>query len=281
MGMLPESPDGGSPAPTKSRKKKARKKVEPRGDKFAKRSILKNITLPSRGLLYGEDCPDGKVQVAAFTTREEKVFAAQGMNADDKITYALKNCVDAGSLTVEDMLVGDSLFCLFWIRAISYSTSYGWEVQCSSCRRMYRKEIRLPHDLELTEAPDSYEEPYYVDLPHNGDRLGLRVFRRRDEAWIEREVSKATRKRAQLGDPSYMLRLGRHIVTINDEEVGGIMRAAEYSQNLEGPDSLAFRNAIDQNTYGYELEAPADCVHCGYAHSIDVPVTGEFFRPQS
>ena len=92
MGMLPAGSTEGSTSKKTKKTKKAKKVVEPKSEKFAGRSILKDITLPSRGLLYGEECPDGKIQVAAFTTREEKLFASQGMGAEDKVTHALKNC---------------------------------------------------------------------------------------------------------------------------------------------------------------------------------------------
>jgi hypothetical protein len=249
-------------------------------DKFEGRTLIRTLTLPSRGLLYGDQVPNGQVRVAAFTTREEKVFAGAGEGSDQKIDIILRNCVDSGSLPPDELLVGDSLFCLFWVRQLSYGPTYGFQVSCGDCRRKFHKDITLPDSLTLTQAPDDYREPIRLTLPVRQDALELRLFRRKDETEIAQEVAKLVRDHAQVGDPTYFLRLGRHIVSVNGEAFGSPLRASEYVQKLEGPDSLALRNAIDLNGYGYELDLEIRCPLCGSDNDQTLPISAEFFRPR-
>ena len=250
-------------------------------DKFAGRTLVRQVTLPSKGKLYPDST--GVVKVAAVTTRQEKILAGSGNSAAAKLDMVLEQCIDTGGLATSDLLLADRLLCLFHIRSLSYGDKYGFMIKCPSCGKNNRHEVDLINDIPLTEADDNFVEPFPVTLPHSGQRLGLRIFRGKDEsavaAWVEKHGQNAN---PDDGDVAYFYRLARHISTINDKQIPiGSSEAMELVQKLEGPDSLALRNAIDKTSIGYQMVLNLRCKACGSEDEVSLPFSVEFFRPKS
>lgn len=250
-------------------------------DKFEKRTLIRKLTLPSQGKLY-PDLPTGEVRIATISSREDKIFAGSGNSAAAKLDLVLDRCIDAGPLSPDDLLLADRLFCLFHIRSLSYGDKYSFEIRCGECSRKRIVSVDLLTDLKVTNAPDDLKEPYEVTLPHSGRRLGLRFFRGRDEKEIAKFVERSAGAPAEEGDPAYFYRMSRHIASIDGHAViPGSIETLEIVQNLEGPDAMAFRNALDKTPFGFDLTFPTTCPACNETAEVGVPFSIEFFRPKS
>lgn len=248
------------------------------------RSLVEEVTLPSRGVRYGGKLPGGLVRVGGITLKEEKILAGNAANPERKVNLILQNCVDLGpSMTHAELLVSDRQYLLFKVRQISYGPLYGWQHQCGGCKKSFRVEIDL-RNFAAKVLEDTDVEPFYVDLPIRGHRLGLRTLRGSDEEAISQFIG-AMGDKANLdsdGDPSYYHRLAMSIESVDGEPMKALANAVKYLTNpqLESADSFTIRDAIDQNDCGLEMKMAITCAYCGN-HEADagIPLSAEFFRP--
>lgn len=254
--------------------------------KFEKRKLVREVQLPSHGMFYDAlRASGGVVRVAALTTLEEQIFSGSGNTPQSKMDMILERCVDSGTLTPKEMLLGDRLFCLMHIRSLSYGDRYNFEFQCGKCGAQSRRELDLLKDIPLVEADEKFSEPYEITLPISGTRVGLRYFRGSDEAKISAYSDRESKKGnalAALGDVAYVYRLARHVALIDGKPPEFEADALRLVERLEGPDSRIFREAVDTHVIGFTMSTSIRCSSCGFEHDdVGVPMTGEFFRPKS
>lgn len=251
-------------------------------DKFQGRTMVRKVTLPSKGKLY-PSLPTGEVRIAAVSSREQKLFSGSGNTLAAKLDLVLERLIDSGTLPANELLLADRLFCLFHIRSLSFGNTYDFKTQCPSCRKWIVLKIDLMHDFTLSEADDKFGEPFEVTLPHSGHRLGLRHLRVKDEKAIDAYVEKnSVNVGPEAGDVGYFYRLARHIVTVDGQDVPlGGSEAVELVQTLEGPDDPALSRAIDQHNIGYDMVTHATCGFCANQWEVWMPFSVEFFRPKS
>lgn len=248
-----------------------------------KRTLTKVVTLPSLGAFYEGKIPGGEIKIASFTTREEKIFSGAGGGHESKLTQVFQNCVEfPDKFNPKDLVLPDRLFLLIQIRGLSYGNAYSFQHKCEQCSVQARHDKNLLDDFPYTEATEEYQEPYNITLPHSGKKLGLRLLRGFDEAALAKHVAMVQQKvGVQSGDPAYTLRLAKHIETVDDEQPESRFAIQTMVDNLEGPDSLALRDAIDDMNFGYDLQIDVECPSCGFFHDeVTLPFGAEFFRPR-
>lgn len=173
------------------------------------------VTLPSKGLLYDGKLPDGNVEVAAITGREEKLIAGATGDVSELIDGLLNRLMLTRSVRPGELLLTDRLFILFNIRANSYGPRYGWQVTCRGCRRLFRHELKIPGDLEIIELPDGAAEPFEVALPVSGAKIGFRLLRGEDEMEVTRYLDAQVKKGRvgpQWGDHAYTFRMALQLI---------------------------------------------------------------------
>lgn len=255
-------------------------------DKFANRSLVKTVTLPSRGFLYGGQLPDGKVRIASLTTMEEKIMVGVESTADQRIEELLVRCTDLGPMSTKQLIVEDRAFLLFQIRAITFGPEYGFPFQCPACRRSHRVEMNIDQEtVRVLEESDT--EPFEVALPICDKKVGVRLLRGHDEIEIRNHASKVFSKRekasGESGDPAYHYRLAKQLVWIeNEDNVPVHSVKMKFVQELCGADSFIFRKAVQDFSPGYSMEKDVVCPHCGHEEGeFGVPMSNEFFSPLS
>jgi hypothetical protein len=182
------------------------------------------VQVPSKGLLYGNKLPDGLVEVAALTAREEKLIAGAVGDVHEMIDALLGRCMLTKTISPQEMLLSDRLFILFNIRANSYGPKYGWETTCRSCRQPFRHTMDIPGDVEVAWLTDESEEPFEVALPISGHKVGFRLLRGFDEQKVVKYVQLQARRGkvgGGWGDPAYSYRVALQIMEITP---GGLDR---------------------------------------------------------
>ncbi len=244
--------------------------------------IVEIIELPSRGLLYGEALPDGKVELRPMKTSDEKLLAGGGANRIALIDTLIKRCLKTDAVPYNKLLSGDKTFLLFALRSISYGTYYEFKLACSSCSEQFIHGMDVPSDFEIRVLTEEDEEFFSVELPMKKKTVVLRRLLVEDEAgivkFLKREKIRSGRKAE--GDPAYQMRMALSIVSIDDEEVK-LKDAIDFVEDLYGKDSLAIRNSIEDNDCGVDIMLNLDCPHCGNPIETMMPFTTEFFRPKS
>jgi hypothetical protein len=241
-------------------------------------SYLEEVQLPSRGYFYEGRIPDGVVSISPMGTKEEKLFASGGGRGKilDKIFDA---CISLpSSITHQELVGGDRLFLLLKLRSVSYGNKYSYPYRCRECKESFRGEVNLDK-LELREAKEGSGWTFEALLPLLGKTLTLRFLTGEDENKVEK-YKKNLKSHGMTEGDEYIYRLARRVVAVDGEEVG-IREAMELVESLRGLDSMAVRDAIDDNDVGPILELDPECPHCGFVNGpVIMPFDTEFFRPR-
>lgn len=238
--------------------------------------------VPSQGHLYPEGkFPGGSVVMAPMSVGEEKILQQAGKDKMELVDTLIQRCLLKCPVPYEDLLIPDMFYLLLVIRNITYGADYQFRVECDGCGTEYMKRVTLPSGLEMKCLDETDEgEPWEVVLPDREDRVGFRMLRVKDEAEIRRYARKAYGQSHQVGDPSYVYRLSKHIVTINGQPADPLKRL-NYVETMYGRDSLTLRNAIESKDFGVKLMLNLDCPHCGKSDRTKMPFDKEFFRPSN
>jgi hypothetical protein len=263
---------------------------------------FREITLPSKGVLYEGKLPDGRIKVKIWDTIIEELFIQGGGTPNSLITDVLDRSIidlpwQSGS---RELLSGDRYYAFFMLRAESYGASYGFPMRCDSCRKQWREDIDLKKDLDLIELPDDAVEPFELKLPYSESTLHFRLLRGYDEQEIEAHVERINKTRLKGGslrtrggrviremegetrknvDPSHRFRLARQIVAVDGKELE-FDDALDFVSTLKAPDSLALRQAIDTTAPGIDMRLLVDCKWCGFENETVLPFTSEFLNPR-
>ncbi len=234
---------------------------------------------PSRGYRYGGAHEGGRFHMRMMTTEDEELMAGAAKHSREHlIDELLRRCWIRPEIAYEQLLLADKFYMLFFLRAISLSPKYKFEIQCSGCQLKFEHEVQIPEGLEKRELEPGDAEPFYADLPILETRVGLRLLRVEDEVMIRRQADRAYAKSLVRGDPAYSLRLAAHVVTVGGKEVDA-PTARNFVRKLTSRDSVAIRNAIDKNDIGISLKINATCRKCGEEVVTTLPFTDQFFRP--
>lgn len=240
---------------------------------------LHEVVLPSKGVLYGDKLPGGKVVVRPFSTVEEEIIAGPG-GRGNMMYELISRCIDKpskGKMVFGDYLIGDVVFLFMMIRVHTYGPEYSFEHPCMHCGKNFAVHVKMPDELGVYVLEDGFEEPFFVDLPVSKQRVGLRLLRVRDEKEIESYVESY---QGPSKNPDHTYRLAKHIMSVGDEQIGkdNFRELLGQVRQLHSRDSEKIRNALDENDCGVDVQLKRTCEQCGRVNQVLVGFTPEFFR---
>lgn len=244
--------------------------------------IVRPTQLPSRGLLYEGKLPDGNIEMTPMRTTDEKLMAGGFPDRAELINTLIKRCLVTDVLPFQEYLMGDKFYMLMFLRNISYGSGYEFRLNCDRCGTDFLHSIEIPADMSIRVLTEDDIEPYEVGLSVEKKKVELRQLRVADEIAIQgytKQHALRSGVKAQ-GDPAYMFRMSRSIVTIDGKEVSPV-EALSFCEKLYGQDSLAIRNTLDDHQCGVDLMLDLSCPQCGKRIEEMMPFTTEFFRPKS
>jgi hypothetical protein len=237
------------------------------------------VSLPSKGLFYREDqLTEGKIELAPMSAREEKLVAGmRGSNIEEVIDSILTRCIKS-PISPDDLLVTDRFYLLLALRANSYGEVYNIDLTCPYCEVKGKYDLKLPGGLDIQYAELTDREPFRVKLP-SGVIIGFNLLRGKDQKAIKRNAEITTSKGyAGEGDPSYLYRIAKQIVSVNGKSLDMLV-AQEMLSRMTARDSAALKNAFDKKTPGVITTIKKPCVSCTKEIQTELPMTAEFFRP--
>lgn len=253
----------------------------------------RTIELPSRGVLYDGLIPNGIVKCDIWDTSIEELFAGGGSSPTVLISDVLERSLIDLPIPVNELLVGDRYYAFLALRAESYGDDYSFLLKCSSCKFQWRPTIGILKDLNVIKLDDSVQEPFTVVLPYSGDEVTYRLLRGKDEEDIDRRVDKIFKAKSRgaklekggvlankkIVDPSYKLRLAKHILTVNGQELE-FDDAVSWFSKIKGPDSLELRRSIDSNDPRIDMNISLECPRCDSINETFLPFTPELVSPR-
>jgi hypothetical protein len=262
--------------------------------------------LPSNGLYYGWQ--DGTIFVRAMGQTAEKVLATQRLaQSGQSIDYLFRECVRfPEGFQPEDMLIGDRVFLLYFLRGITHGNMYEFAITCTNqdCQRI------STHSYDLNELATTIQwadpalgaEPFKITLPYltkatgRDVYVGVRFLRGSDANDIlnKRKTRKKmfarpggvrtrgrnpleSRQEVQTVDDSLSENLEKiilHVMGVNDP-----VMIRQFIGKMHAQDTATIREWLKEHTPGIDTTISVSCPDCAHEFTVELPITEGFFRP--
>jgi hypothetical protein len=238
------------------------------------------IDLPSGGKVYIKDSPlsSGKLELKYMTTKEEDILMSENLiKKGVVIDKLLDSLIVTKGVKQGDLIVGDKNAVLVASRILAYGPEYTVEITNPN-----NLDEKVEHTFDLTKCP--FKE-LSKDIDYSGNtfefttligknKLKFKLLTGADESLIENDIKQSSK----FGVSSDITTRLRYTIT----EVDGDSKPTtinEFTQNLLARDSVALRNYIRDITPDIDLTSEVEIG--GEAVSVNIPLTVEFFWPQS
>ena len=236
------------------------------------------VLLPSRGLLYGDKVPDGRVNIRKLTVGEEIILQSTG--GTELVSALIQACVQLpNGFAHGDLLSSDRLALLIALRVHTFGSKYAYSYKCQSCGAANKAECDLSKDISQHTAEDSLAEPIDVRLEDEGKSVSLRFLRGKDEDAVIRMAKRTAMQSNDIGDPSMITRMALQLVKVDGQDAGDLPTRERFVRNLTMVDGADFRAALDDKEPSVDLGLTPECKACGSVNQMSLPFTLEFFRP--
>lgn len=209
--------------------------------------------LPSQGLYYG--WPDGVCKVRPMGQVAEKILATQRLAASGQsIDYLFRECCRfPEGFDASELLLGDRIFLLYFLRGITHGNLYEFVVTCpnTDCQAVNTQVYDL-NDLAATirVANSSLgKEPFKVTLPYLSEASGRNVWvqLRFLRAYDANEMVASRRVRNKLlAKPGGVRSKARDIARQRAQETNDLRRSA-VDPRAQQEQNVALDNALDEN----------------------------------
>ena len=249
---------------------------------------FETVPLPSKGILYD---PDSKfymretVDIKAMTAEEEDILTSAALiKKGETVEKLLESCVVDKSLPIKELLIGDRNALMISIRITGYGKDYPVVFRCKSCDHSNDTVIDLCNlplkTLEINPVKSGVNEFEYT-LPVTKKKVTFKFLTGLDEK--ERKITQERMKKV-LGVESD---LEKNVTTsletaiLSIEGVTDKLKIKHFIKYMPAYDSKSLRKFIRDNEPNIEMVQNCTCVNCGTAQDINVPITSEFFWPDT
>lgn len=233
------------------------------------------VELPSRGLLYPKTSPasQGWVMVRPMTTKEEEILVTERFHKQGVlIDMLLSRCIVTKGINTLDLLSGDRLHLLFYLRAISYGPEYSFRTRL---RDGNEHEVKTDvSKLKIKTLPDGFVEPW--TFQYDGVTYELRLSRGKDEQEAAQTRMRNKKRDPNGSDSTPTDTLIRSIVSINGDTDRDAI--AKHVTRMIAKTAHAVRAEINRIAPGPNVQVEVTNAE-GELEEVAVQVTETFFRP--
>ena len=259
--------------------------------------------VPSRGLYYG--WPDGVVMVKAMGQAAEKILATQRLaQSGQSIDYLFRSCCKfPDGFDPADLLLGDRVFLLYFLRGITYGNIYEFMLTCPNpdCQASNTHQYDLNELASTIVWSDSAlgREPFRVDLPYLSKAtgrevwVGVRFLRAVDanDMIAKRKMRKKlfarpggprsrnmqSAQQTQQLDETISENMEKIIVSVMG--VADTFQIRNFITRMHSQDTTTVREWLRNHTPGIDNTINIECPDCNNDFTTELPITESFFRP--
>ena len=245
------------------------------------------IDLPSKGYFYSQNDPlsKGYVDMKMMTAKEEDILTSQNLiKKGIVLDKLLESLIVTPGINTENLLLCDKNALFIAARRLAYGDSYGpVQIRCQKCYEESKETINLG---SLTEKPYEFDKiqrgnnVFEFTLPYSKKVIQFKLLSSKDETDIDVEL-KATAKFVKSGGTNEITtRLKKLIVSI-DEKTDRAFINKFVDNELLSKDSMALRAYARSVSPELDMSFNFVCPSCGSQERMDVPMTVQFFWPES
>lgn len=256
---------------------------------------FESIRLPSGGLYYDGMVPNGEVDVRPMGLDEEKILATQRLaQTGQSIDYLFKNCVKfPNSFDPLNLLVGDRMFLLYYIRGITHGNMYEFVVECTNeeCGASSSHEYDLNELSGTIKGPNRSlgKEPFKVVLPYYSSLAGREIWVRvrllrgydarslTNKERLSRKIEGRRHRKPLTVDETLEENMNLIIVDVMGSDDASKINM--FIKKMHARDSATIREFIKENSPGIDTSIEIECPECNSRMKMELPVTETFFRP--
>ena len=243
------------------------------------------IDLPSKGHFYppGSPLSKGTIELKLMTAKEEDILTSPNLLKKGlAIDRLLESLIVDKNIKINELLLGDKNAVIFAVRRLAYGDNYGpVDVSCPKCQVSNRVNINLG-DIKEKELDESKYQPgvneFEFTLPYSKSVVKFKLMTDSDEKDIERD-SAALAKLNNKSSAEVTSRLKKSVIEFNGET--DPVKLKSLIDNMQSRDSLALRQYIKEITPDIDATFEFSCKECGVEERAAVPLTVQFFWPDS
>jgi phage FluMu protein Com len=245
------------------------------------------IDLPSQGYFYATDDPlsSGKVELKMMTAKEEDILTSENLiRKGTVLDRLLESLIVNKNVKVENLLIGDKNALFVAARRLAYGDEYGpIEITCPACKETNSKNINLADiktkELNISEYnTQKGSNNFTFELPHSKRTITFKLLNTEDESKIDLEL-KALSKISKTSS-EVTTRLKYIITSVDGEKDSAIIRKFVDTELLS-KDSVKLRELIRKLSPDVDMSFNFKCENCGHEERMGVPMTVQFFWPES
>ncbi len=243
------------------------------------------IELPSEGHFYPEGHPlsGGHLELKMMTAKEEDILTNQNLIRKGIVLDKLLESLIVTPVKIDDILVGDKNAAFFAARRLAYGDTYGpVKVTCPKCQTECERKIDLSlmkaKEVDVTKHPKGQNQ-FEFTLPYTKKVITYKLLTHRDENQIDAEI-KGLSKVNKNSSSEVTTRLRAMIIAIDGSTDRAYINKFVNSE-LPSRDSLAFRSHVKENTPDLDMNFDFSCDECAHEERMTVPLTAQFFWPES
>ena len=246
------------------------------------------VDLPSQGQYYPEGhplCGKETLEFKHMTAKEEDILTSKALlKKGVAIDKVLQNVIVDKTIDLDSLLVGDKNALIIALRAASYGNLYDSTVACPSCQE------KVTYTFDLNEASVYHgddvkafdivvrEDGFFeVELPMTNLTIVFRLMTGKEERKYLKSLEQSGKNNQ--GDSLISAQLMAMIVSANGDDR---LETRQYvSQNLPSNDSKHLRMAYKFANPNIDLTQNFECSNCGHEAEMEVPLSADFFWPNS
>lgn len=248
------------------------------------------VDLPSKGLCYPENNPlsKGVITMRYMGARDEDILTSENLikkgTAIDKL---LQNLI-VDDINFNDLLLGDKNAIMVAARIMAYGGEYPIEVTCPKCQAVNQLVLDLTQfdDKVIDETLLNRNNEYDFTLPYSKKKITFKLLTQLDDKNIDQELKSykkidATRKdKGNIVEKDLSTRLKYIITSVEGNKEQQAIRKFVDTEFLTR-DNLEFRRYLSLITPNLDLSYTFECNECNYTTVQRMPITVEFFWPNS
>ena len=269
---------------------------EDAGEKIAASKTLEFVTstsfvsLPSEGKYYPENHPyhnKKEIEIREMTAKEEDILTSRALIKKGVVIDRLLQSILIDEVDPKTLLVGDKGAILVETRISAYGADYDAPVTCPLCMTStqhsfdlsalpvrYMSEILedLPEGVEVTGS-----STFLVTLPKSGYVVECRHLNGIDEDAIAKRAE--MRKKGNLEEMAMTETLRAFVLSVEGREDRATIN--EFISTMSALDARFLRKTYQKMVPNLDMKQHFECSECSYEADLGVPLTAEFFWPES
>lgn len=250
------------------------------------------VELPSGGKYYPEEHPlhgQDTVEIRHMTAKEEDILTSRTLlQKGVALDRLVNNIVTDKRIVCNDLLIGDRNAIVLAARISGYGPEYLTKVTCPTClaEQRFSFDVSNPYIHNGGEFEDEEENQksiavgegiFETELPVTKFKVEFKILTVAEEKKYISGLEEGRKGNKQERNVTSQLMAMLH--KVNNTELNEHKKYVV--ENLPSKDSRYLREVYRRTSPSVELLRDFECEKCGFESRMEVPLSADFFWPQS